>query len=221
MGRVLVIEDEPGARRLIARVLEQDGHEVVTAPNGAEGIRLACTEEWDLVVLDLLLPDIPGTTVLSVVVEQRPDQRVMIVSAVGDTESRVTCLERGAIDYVGKPFAIRELRARVRTRLLAPRAAPNSDAIDLGSLHLDVVRRRLRLNGHSIELSPREFLLLQHLMRRPGAVCTRQELLTEVWGYAFDPGSNVVDVTIARLRAKLHNDDVIETVRNVGYSIAG
>jgi DNA-binding response OmpR family regulator len=172
-----------------------------------------------LLVLDLLLPDLPGTAVLSAVMERCPTQRVIVLSAAADTESRVTCLERGAVDYVSKPFVVREFRARVRARLgdAAPRAGVAM--VSSGGVQLDVARRRLLWDDRTVELSPREFLLVQHLMRNRGSVCTREELLTEVWGYAFDPGSNVVDVAIARLRQKL-GTAFIETVRNVGYALA-
>ena len=117
MARVLCIDDELGLRRLLRRVLEPEGHVVFTAGDGVTGLQMACAEEWDLVILDLLLPDLPGTAVLSALLENKPDQRVVVLSALGDTESRVTCLERGAVDYVSKPFAIREFKARVRSRL--------------------------------------------------------------------------------------------------------
>ncbi len=113
MARVLCIDDEPGLRRLVRRILEQDGHVVSTASDGIEGLRLACTELYDLVVLGLLLPDLPGAAVLSALVERHPTQRVLVLSAAADTESRVTCLERGAVDYVSKPFVVREFRARL------------------------------------------------------------------------------------------------------------
>jgi DNA-binding response OmpR family regulator len=219
MGRVLCIDDEPGLRKLLRRVLEQDGHHVATAADAISGLQSACGEDWDLVILDLLLPDLPGTAVLSALLERKPEQRVLVLSAVGDTESRVTCLERGAVDYVGKPFAIREFKARVRSRLGDQPRAAGALRVSAAGLELDIARRRLSWAGHTVELSPREFLLVQYLMRRSGGVCSREELLKEVWGYAFDPGSNVVDVAIARLRQKL-GDAVIETVRNVGYALA-
>jgi len=219
MARVLCVDDEPGLRRLVRRILEQDGHVVATASNGIEGLQLACSESYDLVVLDLLLPDLPGTAVLSAIMERCPTQRVIVLSAAADTESRVVCLERGAVDYVSKPFVVREFRARVRARL-GDSAPPIGVAmVSTGGVQLDVARRRLIRDDRTVELSPREFLLVQHLMRNRGSVCTREELLTEVWGYAFDPGSNVVDVAIARLRQKL-GTAFIETVRNVGYALA-
>lgn len=219
MARVLCIDDEIGLRHLLRRVLEPEGYTVATAASGVAGLQQACAEDWDLVILDLLLPDLPGTAVLSALLEAKPDQRVIVLSAVGDTESRVTCLEKGAVDYVGKPFVLREFKARVRSRMAeAPRVAGAAIVAGAG-LELDIARHRLHWRGRAIDLSPREFLLVQHLMRRHGAVCSREELLREVWGYAFDPGSNVVDVTIGRLRHKL-GDALIETIRNVGYALA-
>jgi DNA-binding response OmpR family regulator len=217
--RVLFIDDEPGVRRLVRELLVQDGLEVTTADDGLQGLRLATSQEWDLVLLDLMLPDLPGTSVLSALLEARPAQRVMVLSAVGDTESRVHCLEHGAVDFVAKPFSVRELRARVRSRLAEVETHVGSTNIRRGDLVLDVARRRLVVGNRTVDLSPREFHLLAHLMRCEGAVCTRAELLNEVWGMTFDPGTNVVDVTVRRLRSKVRAD-VIETVRNVGYALA-
>jgi DNA-binding response OmpR family regulator len=219
MSRILCIDDELGLRRLLRRVLEPEGYVVGTAADGASGLHRVCTEEWDLVILDLLLPDMPGTAVLSALLETKPNQRVLVLSAVGDTESRVTCLERGAVDYIGKPFVVREFKARVRSRLVEPAPVAGAALVSPAGMQLDLSRHRLTRGGHTVELSPREFLLVQHLMRRQGSVCSRDELLREVWGYAFDPGSNVVDVTIRRLRSKL-GGGLIETIRNVGYALA-
>ncbi len=219
MSKILCIDDELGLRRLLRRVLEPEGYLVATAADGTTGLQRAVSEDWDLVILDLLLPDMPGTAVLSALVESRPEQRVLVLSALGDTESRVTCLERGAVDYVGKPFVVRELKARVRSRLAEPAGIAGAALMSAAGIELDFSRHRLTWCGQTAELSPREFLLVQHLMRRQGAVCSRDELLREVWGYAFDPGSNVVDVTIGRLRHKL-GGGLIETIRNVGYAFA-
>lgn len=219
MARILCIDDEQGVRQLLRRVLESEGHLVSLASDGTSGLRKACEEDWDLVVLDLLLPDLPGTAVLSALIERNPGQRILVLSAVGDTESRVTCLERGAVDYVGKPFVLRELTARVRARLAEQPQVAGVALMSTTGLQLDIGRRRLTWGDRTADLSPREFLLVQHLMRRSGEVCSREELLREVWGWAFDPGSNVVDVTIGRLRQKL-GGRVVETIRNVGYALA-
>lgn len=219
MAKILVIDDEPGIVRFVHRALEADGHTVHTATDGAEGLRVAGEVNPDLVVLDLLMPGISGMGVLAALLAESPRSRVLVLSAVGDVQARVRCLDLGAVDFLAKPFAVSELVARVRSRLRdlpAPQTAPES--LELGPFRLDLRTRRLLSGGRSIELSQREFSLLQHLMRNAGEVCTRAELLSEVWGYAFDPGSNVVDVTIARLRAKIEGMR-IETVRNVGYAL--
>jgi DNA-binding response OmpR family regulator len=219
MAKVLCIDDEPGLRRLLRRVLEPEGHLVSTASDGVSGLRMACAEEWDLIILDLMLPDLSGTTVLRALLETRPKQRVVVLSARDDTESRVTCLERGAVDYISKPFEIREFVARVRSRLAEPPRVVGA-FLSTDGLELDIMRRQLTWCGRTAKLSPREFLVVQHMMRRSGTVCTREELLKEVWGFSCDSGSNVVDVTIGRLRHKL-GDAIIETIRNVGYALPG
>lgn len=220
MTEILVVDDEPGILRFIRRALESEGYEVITASDGTEGLRLATEHRPALVILDLVMPGLSGTAVLAALLTDRTDARVLVLSAVGDVQARVRCLDAGAVDFLPKPFAVAELLARVRSRL---RDADNdehagAEELQCGSLTLDLRTRRLHSATRHVELSQREFALMQHLMRNAGTVCTRTELLSEVWGYAFDPGSNVVDVTIARLRSKI-KDLRIETVRNVGYSL--
>jgi DNA-binding response OmpR family regulator len=221
MGKILVVDDEPGILRFVRRALEGEGHTVLTANDGAAALRISAEHDPDLVILDLLMPGVSGFGVLAALLAERSHARVLVLSAVGDVHVRVRCLELGAADYLMKPFAISELLARVRGRIRdsAPSKA-SDDAVVLthGALRLDVRARRLECGDMSIELSQREAAVLQHLIRKRGAVCTRSELLSEVWGYAFDPGSNVVDVTIARLRAKIRALR-IDTVRNVGYAL--
>jgi DNA-binding response OmpR family regulator len=219
--KILVIDDEPGILRFIRRALESDGYAVTTATDGAEGLRLAAEQNPQLVILDLVMPGLSGTAVLAALLADRRDTRVLVLSAVGDVQARVRCLDAGAVDFLPKPFAVTELLARVRSRLREIQAAAeekSDEELHYGGIRLDLRTRRLHNADRHIELSQREFALMQHLMRNAGAVCTRTELLSEVWGYAFDPGSNVVDVTVARLRSKLH-DLRIETVRNVGYAL--
>ncbi len=219
MARILVIDDEPEIARFVHRVLENDGHQVTLATDGAEGLRRALSERPALVVLDLRMPGVNGQAVLAGVLAQDRKQRVLVLSAATDVETRVECLERGAVDFLAKPFSVRELIARVRARL--DRENPSGaqdDVIRVGRLALHRRRRELRVEGRVCELSQREFLLLLSLMRRAGAPCSRQELLSEVWGYDFDPGTNVVDACVARLRNKLPKG-VVGTVRNVGYKI--
>lgn len=218
MARILVIDDEPEIVRFVRRALENEGHQVTICTDGADGLSRAVADRPDLVVLDLLMPGVNGQAVLGGVLAQNADQKVLVLSAAADVDTRVECLERGAVDFLAKPFSVRELIARVRARLQVPAVAGADDVVRVGSLALDVRRRKLLAKGKACELSHREFLLLLCLMRRAGAPCSREELLSEVWGYDFDPGTNVVDACVARLRSKLP-DDVVHTVRNVGYKI--
>ena len=224
MATILLIDDEPELVRFVRRALEADGHEVATAVDGAIGLGLALRDGPDLVVLDLLMPGVDGRAVLAALVAARPDIPVLVLSAEADVGARVEMLEAGAVDFMAKPFAVRELQVRVRRRLTPPVANDVSDAgagqnvLRVRSAVLDLQKRSIQLDGRHISLSPREFLLLRHLMRRADSVCSREELLSEVWGYGFDPTTNVVDVCIARLRRKVA-DDLIDTVRNVGYVV--
>jgi two-component system, OmpR family, response regulator len=220
VARILVIDDEPEIGRFVRRALENEGHQVTVCTEGADGLCRALSDRPDLVVLDLRMPGVNGQAVLGGVLAQHRDQKVLVLSAAADVETRVECLERGAVDFLAKPFSVRELVARVRARLHASmRLGDGSDdVVRLGALALDTRRRRLSVDDRACELSHREFLLLLCLMRRAGVPCSRAELLSEVWGYDFDPGTNVVDACVARLRSKLP-DDVVRTVRNVGYTI--
>jgi DNA-binding response OmpR family regulator len=216
VARVLVVDDEPRIVDFVSRALSAEGFQVDDAHDGMRALELAKTGSYELVVLDLLLPHLDGVSVLEDLMESRPDQRVLVLSALSDVETKVRCLEVGASDYLSKPFSLAELIARVRARLRQPAAGPRHRFLRAGGVTLDLTRRVAEAGGRRVTLSEREFLLLEHLMRQEGEVCTRQRLLADVWDYSFDPGSNVVDVCVGRLRAKL-GGDVIETVRNVGY----
>jgi two-component system, OmpR family, response regulator len=218
VSRLLMIDDEPGIRNLVSRTLSSAGFQVDCAEDGRIGLAMARVGDHELVLLDLMMPDIDGVSVLRSLMAERPAQQVMILSAVGDVNSKVRCLELGAADYLSKPFAAAELVARVRARLRRPDGERDERWLHVGGIALDTTRRVAEHQGRSVTLSEREFLLLRHLMRRAGDVCSRAELLADVWGYAFDPGTNVVDVYVGRLRAKLDTDR-IETVRNVGYCL--
>jgi two-component system copper resistance phosphate regulon response regulator CusR len=216
VAHLLVVDDERRIARFVSRALESQGHVVETARTGEEALRKAAEQDFGLVILDLLLPGIDGYDVLTGLLAQDESARVLVLSAVGDVESRVQCLRAGAADYLAKPFAVAELLARVDSRLAEPSAPTPQRWLQVGSMRLDL-RRRVLLDGdRSTALSQREFVLLGHLMRRAGEVCTRDELLSDVWGFCFDPGSNVLEVSVARLRGKIDRWH-IETVRNVGY----
>lgn len=215
---MLVVDDEPRIVSFVSRALSAEGFIVDGAYDGVRGLELARAGAYELVVLDLLMPGLDGTSVLRSIIEERPQQRVLVLSALSDVDIKVRCLEAGALDYLPKPFALAELMARVRARLRQPASPPDGRFLVVGDLKLDLVRRVAESQGESVSLPEREFLLLQHLMRMRGDVCTRQQLLSDLWGYSFDPHSNLVDVCVGRLRAKL-GSDVIETVRKVGYRV--
>lgn len=219
MAKILVVDDEPDLVRFVRRALENDGHQVTTALGGADGLRIALADAPDLVVLDLLMPDVDGRAVLRALLAIHPEQRVLVLSAEADVGARVGVLEAGAVDFLAKPFAVRELVLRVTSRLGSSGGGGSGpEVLCVGGVQLDIPARTILVDDRTVGLTQREFLLLRHLMRRVDRVCTRQELLSEVWGYAFDPATNVVDVYVARLRRKLRGDH-IHTVRNVGYRI--
>jgi len=203
---------------LLARALGAHGFTVESAGDGATGLRKILGGRHDLVILDLVLPGMDGMSVLREASVARPDLRVLVMSAMTDVQAKVECLDLGAEDYITKPFALAELLARVRARLRSGGSGPRS-SLQVGDLVLDVERREARVGGRVVPLATREFLLLRHLMLRSGAVVPRDELLARVWGLSFDPGSNVVDVYVRRLRGKL-GDGLIETIRGVGYAVA-
>jgi DNA-binding response OmpR family regulator len=218
MTKILVIDDEPDLVRFVRRALEAEGYQVLTSTNGLEGLRLALDQHPALIVLDLAMPGMHGEAVLSALVTQDPSYRVLILSATADVQLRIACLEQGAVDFVAKPFAVRELIARARGRLGEDAANRRKNRLRVGDIVLDLEARQLVVDGRPTLLAKREFLLLRHLMSNPDAVCSRQELLSEVWGYDFDPSTNVVDVCVGRLRSKV-GPDLILTVRNVGYQL--
>jgi len=215
---ILIIEDEERIAAMLARALDATGFEVTIAQTGLAGLRRLKAQPYPLVILDLLLPDLHGFSVLRTALDNEPGQQVLVLSAVSDAHSRVHCLELGACDYLAKPFDLAELLARIRIRLESRRESLHE--LRLGAVTLDLQRRVAVKNGTRIPLAAREFLLLEYLMRKGGEVATREELLDHVWGYKFDPGTNVIDVCVARLRHKL-GCDCIETVRNVGYCFVG
>jgi len=218
MTKILVVDDEPELIRFVRRALEAEGYQVLSSTDGLGGLRLALEHQPALIVLDLVMPGMHGEAVLSALLAQDPAYRVLVLSATPDVQLRIGCLEQGAVDFLAKPFAIRELIARVRGRLGEDAAHRRKNRLRVGDVVLDLEARQLLVDGRPTALSKREFLLLRHLMRNADVVCSRQELLSEVWGYDFDPSTNVVDVCVGRLRAKVR-PDLIVTVRNVGYQL--
>jgi DNA-binding response OmpR family regulator len=217
--RILIIEDEPRILSFLQRGLEAEGFAVDTAQNGADGLRNAKRNPYDLVLLDLLLPGLDGLSVLAELNRFRPDTPIVIVSARADVPTKLRGFGLGARDYVSKPFSFDELVARIRVALRAHSKDEDDHLVRAGALVLDLARREAHIGEHAAQLSDREFRLLHHLAEHAGEVVSRESLLSEVWGFHFDPGSNVVDVCIRRLRQKLGANAPIETVRHAGYRL--
>jgi two-component system, OmpR family, response regulator len=221
MPRILVIEDEPNLRLLLGRLLGEAGFDVVECETGMTGLTTALTEEFDLIVLDLTLPDVAGEHVLHMLISEKPWARVLVLSSVTEVGRRVAAFEGGALDFVAKPFSNAELLTRIRIRMTEERSPATRGTMRSGQasdITLDHGHRAIIAGGKRIGLSQREFVLLTYMLDRKGKVCSRPELLNGVWDMAFDPGTNVVDVYMRRLRAKL-GESAIETIRNVGYRL--
>lgn len=219
--KILIVEDEAGIVRFLERGLRAHGHATVGAESGEEGLREALDEEArvELVLLDISLPGIGGHEVLKRLRARRPDLPVLMLTARDDVRNKVNALDAGADDYLTKPFVFEELLARIRA---LRRRADQQRASELrsGPLRVDLLGRRAWVGEKKVELSSREFALLEYLMRHPGQVLSRQQILSAVWGYDFDPGSNVVDVYIRYLRGKIDRPEspsFIQTVRGAGY----
>jgi DNA-binding response OmpR family regulator len=222
-NRILVIEDEPGIVDFLERGLSSHGFEVLSAPDGAIGIDKALSENVDLVVLDMMLPERSGLEVLARLRDAKPALPVIILTALAEVEQRVTGLDAGAVDYLTKPFSLSELAARIRAQLRTAAQMP-STTLSAGGIDVNLITREVRSGGELVRLSTTEFELLVYLMRNRGHVLSREQILRTVWGYDYDPGTNVVDVYIGYLRRKLRRDashPTIVTVRSVGYRFDG
>jgi DNA-binding response OmpR family regulator len=217
--RILVVEDEPRILAFVVKGLEADGFTVDPAADGVDALRLAREGRYAAVILDLLLPRIGGLALLRELRQCQPDLPVVILSARADLATKLRGFECGANDYLAKPFALAELIARVRAQLRQANGISDRSVVRVGRLDLDLARRRARVGSHVTDLSDREFRLLHHLALHPGEVISRERLLNEVWGYHFDPRSNVVEVCVRRLRQKLGEEAPIETIRHAGYRL--
>ncbi|OOC56227.1 MULTISPECIES: response regulator transcription factor [Nocardiopsis] len=219
MSRILIVEDEERIASFVRKGLDASGFTTTVVGTRAEAVDYAVTGGFDLVLLDLGLPDTDGFDVLRRVRSLGVEVPVVILTARDGVRDTVTGLEIGADDYVTKPFRFEELLARVRLRMRAERPA-DLTVLRAGGLALDLRTRRVAVEGDSVDLTAREFALMELLMRHPGQVLTRQQMLSHVWGYDHDPGSNVVDVFVRALRRKVGAERIV-TVRGMGYRLTG
>ncbi len=218
-GTILVIEDEPGIVDFIQRGLESYGFTVLTALDGISGTEKGLGEHVDLVVLDMMLPGRSGMRVLEAIRDVKPTLPVIALTARTGIDDRIAGLDAGLVDYLTKPFSLRELAARIRAQLRAV-SEVTSTTLSASGIELDLLSRQVRRGGDLVRLSSTEFELLHYLMRHSGRVLSREQILRAVWGYEYDPGTNVVDVYIGYLRRKLRDGEraaPIVTVRTVGY----
>jgi DNA-binding response OmpR family regulator len=218
--RILIVEDEARIGAFVARAFTAEGFRADVATEVEQGLARALTLPYDLVLLDLGFPYSDGFDFLAELKERHVNVPVLVLSARDDLPTKLRSFELGAVDYVAKPFSLEELLARARVWLSRGRGTPGEHVIRVGRLELDLARREARVGDTVAQLSDREFRVLQFLVMNVGQVISRQRLLAEVWGYDFDPRSNVVDVCIRRLRRRLGPDAPIETVRNAGYRAA-
>jgi len=217
VSRVLIIEDEARIASFVEKGLRANGLTPTAVGDGLSGLDYVLTGEFDLVVLDIGLPDMDGFTVLRRIRQARSEVPVIVLTARDSVTDTVAALEGGADDYMAKPFKFDELLARIRLRLRADRT-PEVTMLQHGAVSLDLRTRRATVSGRTVELSAREFALAEMFWRNPGQVLSREQLLSHVWGYDFDPSSNVVDVYVGYLRKKL-GSDLIQTVRGMGYRL--
>jgi DNA-binding response OmpR family regulator len=219
--RILVVEDERTLAGFIEQALRAEGHAVTVVHDGVDAELEALSGDYALVLLDLMLPGKGGLDVLDAIRARKPELPVIVLTAQGAIEQRVEGLDRGANDYVTKPFSFEELLARVRAQLRTP-TQREASVLEAGGIKIDLRTRRVESDGREVHLTAREFELLAYLARHPDQVLSREQILNAVWGFDFDPGTKVLEVYIGYLRRKLGEDDAgepIETVRNVGYRL--
>jgi two-component system OmpR family response regulator len=226
--RVLVIEDDRSTADYIQKGLVEAGHVVDLARTGKDGLFLALNESYDVIVTDRMLPGPDGLAILRALRTSGIRTPVLVLTALGDVDHRVEGLDAGADDYLGKPFAFSELRARLDALARRPAASTEATLLRVADVEMDLLKRSVKRAGKVVELLPTEFRLLEYMMRHPGQVLTRTMLLEQVWDFNFDPNTNVVDVHVSRVRRKL--DQVVEgaaesqpplirTIRGAGYAL--
>jgi DNA-binding response OmpR family regulator len=222
MNRILIAEDEAQIAAFLEKGLRASGFTVEIATNGHQAVNMARSEDFDLLILDLGLPGKDGWQVLEEVRGRGERLRIIILTAQDEVEDTVTALESGANDYVTKPFEFTELIARVRVQLrdgVVPKSKGGKDTtLQVGDIALDLLTRQIWIGNTPIDISTKEFALAEVFLRHPMQALSREQLLNRVWGYAYDPGSNIVDAYVKQLRKKL-GSDLIETVRGVGYRL--
>ena len=218
MSRILIAEDEERIASFVRKGLSANGFITTVVADGDAALSHARTGDFDLVVLDIGLPGRDGFTVLRALREARVFTPVIILTARDSVRDTVAGLEGGADDYMSKPFRFEELLARIRLRLRTEGHAPEATVLRAGDLSLDLRTRRAHLDARTVELTAREFVLLELFLRHPGQVLSREQVLSHVWGYDFDPGSNIVDVYVRALRRKL-GAGRITTIRGMGYAL--
>ena len=221
--RVLVIEDDRDAADYLIKGLRESGYSVDHAPDGREGMSLALGEHYDAMIVDRMLPGPDGLSIVEMVRKANIGTPVLILSALGQVDDRVVGLRSGGDDYLPKPYAFSELLARLQALLRRHKPGAADTALKVGDLELDLLARTAKRAGKPIDLLPREFRLLEFLMRHAGQVVTRTMLLERVWDYHFDPQTNVIDVHVSRLRQKIDkgfSPAMLHTVRGAGYRLS-
>ena len=220
--RIMLAEDDAETAAFVQRQLSKLGHDVDVVENGTDVVLHAAAATYDVIVLDRMMPDLDGVAALRVLRSAANTTPVLMLTALGGIADRVDGLDAGADDYLVKPFALPELAARLNALARRGTASDGPTRFEVSSITLDLLRREVTRSGRTVHLQPREFALLEQLIRHAGRVVTRTMLLELVWGFHFDPQTNIVESHLSRLRAKLrdgHNDDPIETVRGAGYRL--
>jgi len=222
--RVLLVEDNERVARFVAKGLRESGHVVDRAENGGDGMSLAAQGPYDTIIMDRMLPgEIDGIAVIEAIRKSGSQTPILILSAMSDVDERIRGLRAGGDDYLTKPFALSELLARLDALTRRARAASAATCLEVGDLHMDLLSRKVTRGERAVTLLPREFKLLEYLMRHADEVVTRTMLLENVWDYRFDPQTNLVDVHISKLRQKIDLESerpLLRTVRNAGYRMS-